>query len=209
VAIIKQWLSSLPVKAFHIESDSTDLRVTPGEHRQWLGISGHNIPSFEIFLSPDWRGTEGVYYADQPSFRSGNYIEKVRLTFKKGSVVNVEAAKGLEFAKNRSPWTWGRGGGRVLAHGQAVFPDQPLHGEHPFRRNFGAGHGNCHLAVGASYSDTYSGDPSKLTKTMKKALGFNDSALHWDLVNTEKKTVTAHLKTGEKVVIYDGGIFRW
>ena len=210
VAIIKQWLGSLPVKAFHIESDSTDLRVTPGEHRQWLGISGHNIPSFEIFLSPDWRGTEGVYYADQPSFRSGNYIEKVRLTFKKGSVVNVEAEKGLEFAKKQIAMD--AGAGRV---GEFSLTDRRFSRINHFMastlfdENFGGRYGNCHLAVGASYSDTYSGDPSKLTKTMKKALGFNDSALHWDLVNTEKKTVTAHLKTGEKVVIYDGGIFRW
>ncbi len=42
---------------------------------------------------------------------------------------------------------------------------------------------------------------------MKTQLGFNDSALHWDLVNTEKKMVTAHLSTGEEVVIYENGIF--
>jgi aminopeptidase len=43
---------------------------------------------------------------------------------------------------------------------------------------------------------------------MKKQLGFNDSALHWDIVNTEDKTVTAHLTSGKKVVIYKGGKFR-
>ncbi|PKN95686.1 MAG: aminopeptidase, partial [Chloroflexi bacterium HGW-Chloroflexi-5] len=50
-------------------------------------------------------------------------------------------------------------------------------------------------------------DPARLTGPMKKKLGFNDSALHWDLVNTEPKTVTAHLTDGRKVVIYDRGIF--
>jgi aminopeptidase len=38
-------------------------------------------------------------------------------------------------------------------------------------------------------------------------MGFNDSALHWDIINTEDKTVTAHLTSGEKVVIYEGGKF--
>jgi aminopeptidase len=42
-----------------------------------------------------------------------------------------------------------------------------------------------------------------------KKLGFNDSALHWDLINTEDKTVTAHLKSGRKVVIYEKGKFRY
>jgi len=46
-----------------------------------------------------------------------------------------------------------------------------------------------------------------LTQEKKKSLGFNDSALHWDLVNTEKKRVTAHLASGKKVTIYENGGF--
>jgi aminopeptidase len=60
-----------------------------------------------------------------------------------------------------------------------------------------------------SYSDTFDGDPSKLTKAIKSRLGFNDSALHWDLINTEDKQVIAHLYSGEDVVIYAGGVFRY
>ena len=44
---------------------------------------------------------------------------------------------------------------------------------------------------------------------MKKNLGFNDSALHWDIVNTEKKRVTAHLTSGKKNVIYENGRFTY
>ena len=50
---------------------------------------------------------------------------------------------------------------------------------------------------------------SELTPETKKALGFNDSALHWDMVNTERKTVTATLTTGETVVIYEDGEFKY
>jgi aminopeptidase len=76
-----------------------------------------------------------------------------------------------------------------------------------FDENFGGKEGNCHIALGSSYSDTFNGDPAKLTRTLKKKLGFNDSAMHWDLVNTESKTVQAHLKNGKKVLIYDRGVF--
>jgi len=44
---------------------------------------------------------------------------------------------------------------------------------------------------------------ARMTKALKRRLGFNDSALHWDLVNTEDKTVTALLNTGKRVVIYE------
>ena len=78
-----------------------------------------------------------------------------------------------------------------------------------FDENHGGKYGNCHLAVGSSYSDTYDGNPAELTKKKKQQLGFNDSALHWDLVNTERKTVTAHLRSGKKITIYENGIFKY
>ena len=76
-----------------------------------------------------------------------------------------------------------------------------------FDENFGGKHGNCHLAVGASYADTFAGDVRKLDKKAKQTLGFNESALHWDLVNTEDKTVHAVLSGGQTVLIYEKGRF--
>ena len=65
------------------------------------------------------------------------------------------------------------------------------------------------LTVGMSYSDTFNGDLSKLSKPLKEKLGFNDSALHWDLINTEDKIVTAFLKSGGKKIIYENGMFKY
>ncbi len=73
-----------------------------------------------------------------------------------------------------------------------------------FDENFGGKAGNSHIALGSS-GDTFNGDPAKLTGALKKKLGFNDSALHWDLVNTEPKTVTAHLTDGRKGSFTTGG----
>jgi len=207
---IKKWLNGLKVKYFHIESENIDLKITPGEKRQWKGISGHNIPSFEVFLSPDWRGTEGVYYANLPSFRSGNYVEDVKLFFEKGSVVKVEAKTGEDFVKKQIAMD--KGASKV---GEFSLTDirfsriDRFMADTLFDENFGGKYGNSHIAVGASYTDTYEGNPADMTKEMKKKLGFNDSALHWDLVNTEDKTITAHLTSGKKLVIYEKGMFRY
>ena len=208
ITLIKKSLSSLPVKYFHMESANTDLRIAPGALRKWAGVSGHNVPSFEVFVSPDWRGTEGVYFANLPSFRSGNYIKDVRITFAKGRAVKVEAKQGEEFVRKQLAMDAGacRVGEFSLTDKRFSRIDRFM-AETLFDENFGGKEGNCHIALGSSYSDTYSGDPAKLTPALKKKLGFNDSALHWDLVNTEPKTVTAHLTSGKKVVIYDRGIF--
>jgi aminopeptidase len=208
ITIIKKRLSSLPVKYFHMESANMDLRITPGNQRKWSGVSGHNVPSFEVFVSPDWRGTEGVYFANLPSFRSGNYIEDVRITFAKGNAVKVEAKQGEEFVKKQLAMDPGarRVGEFSLTDKQFSRIDRFM-AETLFDENFGGKVGNSHIALGSSYSDTYSGNLAQLTSALKKKLGFNDSALHWDLVNTEPKTVTAHLTDGNKIIIYDRGVF--
>ena len=207
---IKKWLNSLEIKSLQIETPRVDLKITPGERRRWKGISGHNIPSFEVFFSPDWRGTEGNYYANLPSFRSGNYVEDLHITFEKGSVVKVEAKTGEDFTRKQIAMD--PGASRV---GEFSLTDKRFSrinrfmADTLFDENFGGDHGNCHLALGASYTDTFDGDPAEMTEALKKKLGFNDSALHWDLVNTENKTVTAHLKTGKKRVIYEKGMFTY
>jgi len=63
------------------------------------------------------------------------------------------------------------------------------------------------LALGSSYTEAFDGDKAKLTKRLKERIGFNDSALYWDLVNTKKKQVPAHLKGGKTQVIYENGKF--
>jgi len=206
---VKQWMNSMEVKYYHIESKSIDLRIVPGKQRKWIGISGHNIPSFEIFISPDWRGTDGVYFANQPSFRSGNCVEGVRLEFKKGKAIKVEAKKGEDFAiKQLSMDKGARRVGEFSLTDKRFSKINRFMANTLFDENYGGRYGNCHIALGASYSDTYDGNPADLTEEMKKKMGLNDSALHWDLVNTERKTVTGHLTSGERVIVYDNGMFQ-
>ena len=207
---IKKWLNSMKIKSLHVESDHVDLEVTPGEKRQWVGISGRNIPSFEIYVSPDWRGTRGRYYADQPSFRSGNQVEGVSLEFQQGRVIKSSAEVGRNFVAKQLQMDIGAS--RV---GEFSLTDKRFSRINRFMantlydENYGGKHGNCHIALGSSYSNTYSGDSKRLNRTLKDKLGFNESALHWDLVNTEKKRVSAHLQTGETVTIYENGRFTY
>jgi len=205
---IKAWLNSLDVKHYRIESRHIDLKIVRGERRKWVGISGHNIPSFELFLSPDWRGTEGVYYANQPSFRNGNYVRGVRLEFAKGAAVKVQAETNRDFVVKQLAMD--RGANKL---GEFSLTDvrfskiDRFMADTLYDENFGGRYGNCHIAVGSSYSDTYDGDPGRLTAKAKQDLGFNDSALHWDLINTEPKIVTAVMRDGRRMLIYENGRF--
>lgn len=207
---IGRWLSSMPIETLHIESSNMDFEVLLGEKRKFIGGRGCNIPSFEIFTSPDWRGTKGVYFADLSSYRSGNYVKGVRLEFKKGRVIKANAEQGEEFVRKMLAMDKG-----ACQIGEFSLTDRRFSKITKFMadilydENFGGKYGNCHVAVGASYADTYSGNQADLTPAVKKELGFNDSSLHWDLINTENKKVTATLKDGSKVTIYEKGEFKY
>lgn len=210
IAEIGAWLNGLNIKTLHIASKNMDFEVLLGEKRKFISGGGNNIPSFEIFTSPDWRGTKGVYFADLSSYRSGNYVKGVRLEFKNGRAVKATAEQGQEFL--RKMLAMDRGAAQV---GEFSLTDRRFSkidkfmADILFDENFGGKNGNCHVAVGSSYADTFAGDVAKLDKKTKEKLGYNDSSLHWDLINTEDKTVHATLKNGQKILIYEKGRFRY
>ena len=96
---IKDKLDALPIEKLHIEAADTDLWVQIGENRKWLGGSGRNIPSFELFISPDWRGTEGRIQFTEPLYRYGNLIKDAYLEFENGRVVKATASEGEEILR--------------------------------------------------------------------------------------------------------------
>ena len=205
---IKRWLDGMQPRRLHIESDGIDLEIDPGARRRWAGISGRNIPSFELFVSPDWRGTNGRFFADQPSFRHGNIVRGVRLEFRRGRVVRATADEGERFLNRQLAMDVG-----AAQVGEFSLTDKRFSRIRRFMantlydENFGGRYGNCHIALGSSYPNTYAGSPAGLTPSLRARLGFNDSALHWDFVNTEKKRVTATLAGGVRRVIYENGCY--
>ncbi len=192
---------------FHVSGEDADLWITPGEKRQWLCGRGANIPSFEIFTSPDWRGTEGWIYFNHPLYRYGNIMEGIKLTFKGGRVTKSSAKKGESIIREMiTTKNADKVGEFSLTDKRFSRITKPM-GETLFDENMGGPQGNTHLALGMAYRDTFSGDVSKLTDRQSEKLGFNDSAVHTDIISTTKRTVTAHLKDGSEVVIYKNGMF--
>ena len=207
---IKKWLKSLKIDRLLFKSKSMDLKIKVGDMRQFLGVSGHNIPSFEIFTSPDCRYTEGVYFANLPAFRGGNYVEGIRLEFKNGKAVKISAKKGEDYVKKILSTDKGASMvGEISLTDKRFSKIDKFMADTLFDENFGGKNGNCHLAVGSSYFDTYTGNIAKMDKKIKDKLGFNSSSIHWDLINTEDKIVKAVLKSGKTITLYEKGMFKY
>jgi aminopeptidase len=201
-------LGALDIDRLHIEGEDVDLWITLGEKRQWVGGSGRNIPSFEIFTSPDWRGTEGWIRFNQPLYRYGNLVRDVRLEFEAGRVVKATAAENEQVLKEMVATENADKVGEFSLTDRRFSRITKFMAETLYDENVGGPFGNTHVALGSSYHDAYAGDPDGVAKEEWARLGFNDSSVHTDIVSTADRTVTATLADGREQVIYRDGEFQ-
>lgn len=207
---LRKALDALGDAVLHVEAaDGTDLRLSVGAQRRWAGVTGRNLPSFELYVSPDWRTVEGTYVADLPSFRSGNIVSGVRLTFRKGVATSLAAERGAEFAVQQLRLDEGAARvGEFALVDRRFSPIRSFMANTLFDENHGGENGSMHIALGQSYANTYAGEAETYTQGVSESLGFNASTLHWDLVATTPRRVTAHLHGGARTTIYEDGEFR-
>jgi aminopeptidase len=202
-----QALNALPIDRLHVEGQDADLWITLGERRRWIGGGGRNIPSFEIFTSPDWRGTEGEIAFSEPLYVFGKLIRGARLKFHDGVVVEARATENESLLQEMVASEGGDRVGEFSLTDARLSPITRFMADTLFDENVGGPFGNTHIAIGNSLHTCYDGDPETLGESDWRALGFNDSVIHTDIVSTTDRTVTAVLTDGTKHVIYTGGQF--
>ncbi len=200
-------LTDMQIEWVHVEGVDADIKVKIGEKRKWLGGSGRNIPSFEVFTSPDWRGTNGWIRYNMPLSYQSNIIKGIRLEFRDGLVVNATATENEKLLKEMIAQKDADKAGEFSLTDRRLSRITKFMGETLYDENVGGPFGNTHIALGMAYKDAYTGDVANTTNEEWERLGYNDSVVHTDMMSTTDRTVTATLKDGSEVVIYKGGEF--
>jgi aminopeptidase len=201
-------LNEMKIQKLHVKAKNTDIWVQIGDMRKWLGGSGRNIPSFEIFTSPDWRGVDGTIYFDLPLYRYGNIIRDIQLEIKSGLIVKANAAQNQDLLREMIAQKNADKIGEFSLTDRRFSKIDKFMANTLFDENFGGEFGNTHLAIGKAYHDACMTDPKNMTDAEFEKLGYNDSPEHTDIIATSDRVVTAVLPDGSKKVIYEGGEFR-
>lgn len=204
---LKKTLDAMKIEKLHIESAQVDLWVQLGATRKWLGGSGRNIPSFEVFTSPDWRGTNGRIKFNAPLYRYGNKISDIDVTFKDGEVVSASASGNEQLLKDMLAVPHANKLGEFSLTDKRMSRIDRFMGQTLYDENYGGEYGNTHVAFGMAYKDAYVGEVATTSKEQWEEMGFNDSAVHTDVFSTENRTVTALLPDRSEKVIYKNGEF--
>jgi len=173
------------LKTIHIVGPDTDLSFRVAG-RIWVNCDGKiNFPDGEIFTGPWENSAEGHIRYAFPAVYAGREVSDVRLTFKKGKVVEATAEKGAELLDtllDTDP-----GARRV---GELAFGTNPAIKEFTkntlFDEKIG---GTMHIALGAS---------------LPQSGGRNKSAIHWDMVCDTRRGFTIY---GDGKPIHRNGKF--
>ncbi len=201
-------LTKMEIEALHMSGEDVDLTVGIGHNRFWRAGGGNNIPSYEVFTSPNWRETKGWIRFNQPFYSNGKKIEGIQLWFENGKVIKSKASKNYDVLKSMLAIEGGNRLGEFSLTDSRLSRITKFMAETLYDENMGGKYGNSHVAIGASFRDCYLGeiDPKWKNSDWDK-LGFNNSIVHSDFVTTTNRTVTATLKNGKNKVIYQNGQF--
>lgn len=205
---IKDKLDALEIATLHIKGDDADLHIKIGEHRKWLSGGGKNIPSFEIFTSPDWRGTHGWIRFSQPLYYSGKRIAGVSLRFENGVVVESSATENEDALKEMIAQENANKVGEFSLTDKRHSRITKFMATTLFDENMGGEFGNTHIALGNAYKDTFAGDMAGVTEEQWADMGYNSCPkVHTDIISTTNRMVTATLRNGSEQLIYKDGQF--
>ncbi|HYH15879.1 MAG TPA: aminopeptidase [Flavisolibacter sp.] len=205
---IKDKLDALEIETLHIKGEDVDLHVQIGTNRKWLSGGGKNIPSFEIFTSPDWRGTNGTIRFNQPLYYSGKRISGIALTFENGVVVASSATENEDALKEMISQENADKVGEFSLTDKRHSRITKFMANTLFDENMGGAFGNTHIALGNAYKDTFTGDMATVTEAQWAQMGYNSCPkVHTDIISTSDRTVTARLRNQTERVIYKDGQF--
>jgi len=204
----KDILNSMKIQYVHVVWPDEDLKLKIWGDRSWAAGSYCNIPSFEIFTSPDCRDVNWRIRINQPLYRYGSLVEWIELEFKDGFVVKASAKKNDNILQDMLKIEWMRQLWEFSLTDCRTSRITKFMAESLYDENVWWQYGNTHIALWLWFDECYNWDKSKLEDPeFKKSIWLNTSAEHVDIISTANRTVTATLEDGSEKVIYENWMF--
>jgi aminopeptidase len=211
----QDYLNELGIDTLHYQSSKSDLTIGFTERARFTGGSETlpdgraffaNLPTEEIFTTPDNLRAEGYITTTKPVEVLNTTTEEVRFVFKDGKVVDYQAKKGQDaldkfFAIDK--------GTRRLGEVALVDETSPIAKSNLiFNSILLDENASCHLALGEGYPTALKDGASLDTKEQLQEAHCNTSLMHVDfMVGSQDMKITAHTRDGRQIVIMEDGVF--
>ena len=161
-----------------------------------------NLPTEEVFTTPDWRRTEGTVRTTRPVSYGGVLLDGVELRFREGRAELVSAASGADFVRGElakdpgAPYL----GEVALVDGGSPTANAGVHFQHPlYDENVAS-----HIAYGAGYTSPVPGSEDLSPEEQREA-GINQATVHSDLpIGGPDVEVVGITRDGSETAILQG-----
>lgn len=186
----------------------TNLTIYLPESHLWntgFGANGDlcNLPTEEIFTSPQYDKTEGIVYASKPLFYNNVLIDDFYLKFENGKVVDYDAKSGRELLKSiieTDDYSC------YLGECALVSYDSPINNTGViFKETLYDENAACHLALGMGFSECVE-NSTDLRGDDLRSLGVNDANTHVDfMIGDGTLKVVGVDDSGKETIIMENG----
>jgi aminopeptidase len=146
---------------------------------QWGQRHVANLPTEEVFTSPDWRRTEGTVRSTRPLHLLGAMVRDLELRFENGKIVEVNASEGADLVRaqldedEQAPYL----GEVALVDGSSRVGRSGI----TFFNTLFDENATCHIAYGMGFPMVVEGT-DQLTPEQRIEKGLNQSKVHTDLM---------------------------
>lgn len=205
-------LNKMEIKELKFKGPGTDLTVGLHQRARFRGGTDQsprkvpfepNLPTEEVFTTPDYRVTSGKVQTTRPFLINGKLIKGLNVEFKGGEIVNFTAESGSEtFAEYISSDP----GAKRLGEVALVGIDSPIYKTGLiFEEILLDENAACHIAIGSAYKFCLENGDNVDSKIATE-IGCNESSVHTDMmISSEKVDVTALTYGGNEVEIIKKG----
>ncbi len=204
-----QKLNDLKIKSLHYTNSlGTDLTVELSDLALWQSAGSEenaiivNMPSYEVFTSPNCYKTSGIVYSSKPLVYNSRLIDEFWIKFADGKVIDFDAKEGKELLKEIIE---GDEGSKMLGEVALVGKNSPI-----AKTNFVFGetcldeNASCHIALGAGFTECID-KANKMDEKEIKKIGLNDSKNHVDfMIGTDDLMIEAKTNQGAILIFKDG-----
>ena len=194
----------------------TDLTVGLTDAHVWAGGRSKtpegvpffpNIPTEEVFTSPDRLRADGVVYSAMPLIHHGTKIDRFWLRFEHGEVVDFGAEVGYEALKSILDTD---AGARRLGEVALISKNTPIRESGIlFYDTLYDENASCHLALGIGFPECYEGGYDMDAAELERR-GVNASSTHVDfMIGTDDMDIVGIMPDGSEVPVFVNGQWSW
>ncbi len=206
-------LNQLQIKKMHYKNKlGTDLYIEMPDKVIWTSIADMaikydmivNMPSYEIFSSPNYQKTNGIVYSSRPLIFAGALIDQFYLRFENGKVVDYDAQVGKDILKGiiESDPNASFLGEVALVNYNSPVSNTGL----VFNSTLIDENASCHLALGEGFGECIE-NGLNMNKDQLLEKGINQSKNHVDfMIGTDDLEIEAQTKEG-KILLFKKGNF--